>query len=87
MRLTQIVITKTAYADLVKLNKPTRKRLKDRITSYLIMDNPLLHAVKLKNKAEGTYRWRIGDYRIVFDIDKNKVVLLRVQHRQEIYNK
>ncbi len=87
MQLTHIVVTKSAHKDLLKIDSATRKRMKEKITDYMIMDNPLLYAVKLKNRKEGTYRWRIGDYRLIFDIDKNKVVLLRVQHRREVYSK
>lgn len=61
--------------------------MKQKIADYLIMDNPLMYAVKLKNTKTGTYRWQIGDYRLIFDIDKNKIVLLRVQHRREVYKK
>lgn len=84
-QLTRIVVTKSAYNDLVKLDNTTRRRLKDRITLYMIKRNPLEYAVKLKDSRLGTYRWWIGDYRIIFDIDKNKVVILRVQHRSDVY--
>jgi mRNA interferase RelE/StbE len=33
----------------------------------------------------GAYRFRIGDYRVVFDIDDNNVVILRIGHRKSIY--
>jgi len=37
--------------------------------------------------ALGTYRFRIGDYRVIFDIEGNEVVVLRVGHRREIYRR
>ncbi|PIZ66640.1 hypothetical protein COY15_00630 [Candidatus Roizmanbacteria bacterium CG_4_10_14_0_2_um_filter_39_12] len=40
---------------------------------------------KLTHNDIGTYRWRIGNYRIVFDIDGKNIVILRVGHRREIY--
>lgn len=33
----------------------------------------------------GTYRFRIGDYRIIFDIEGEEIVILRIGHRREIY--
>ncbi|WP_456486560.1 type II toxin-antitoxin system RelE family toxin [Candidatus Alkanophaga liquidiphilum] len=33
----------------------------------------------------GTYRFRIGDYRIIFDIDDDNMVILRIGHRKSIY--
>lgn len=35
--------------------------------------------------ALGTYRYRIGDYRVIFDMDGKKVVILRIGHRREVY--
>jgi mRNA interferase RelE/StbE len=35
----------------------------------------------------GTYRFRIGDYRVIFDLEGNDVIVLRVGHRKEIYRK
>ena len=34
------------------------------------------------------YRFRVGDYRIIFDMEKNKLIILVLQigHRKNIYN-
>ena len=37
-----------------------------------------------KLKKDFSYRFRIGDYRVVFDIDDNNVVILRIGHRKSI---
>ena len=49
-----------------------------------LRDNPLLYSDKLSDPALGTYKFRIGDYRVIFDIEGNDVVILRVGHRREI---
>ncbi|MBC8254135.1 MAG: type II toxin-antitoxin system RelE/ParE family toxin [Ardenticatenia bacterium] len=33
----------------------------------------------------GTYRFRVGDYRVIFDVEDDKVIILRVGHRRDIY--
>lgn len=33
----------------------------------------------------GSYRFRIGDYRVIFDIENDKIIILRVGHRAKIY--
>ncbi|PIU83448.1 MAG: hypothetical protein COS68_03990 [Elusimicrobia bacterium CG06_land_8_20_14_3_00_38_11] len=33
----------------------------------------------------GMYRFRVGDYRVIFDVDKNNIVILRIGHRKKIY--
>ncbi|MDH4220892.1 MAG: type II toxin-antitoxin system RelE/ParE family toxin [Candidatus Aminicenantes bacterium] len=35
----------------------------------------------------GGYRFRIGDYRVIFDIEGNEIGVLRVGHRREIYRR
>ncbi len=44
-------------------------------------------AEKLTDFAFGTYKFRIGDYRIIFDIEDKDIVILRVGHRREIYKR
>ncbi|GAH22209.1 unnamed protein product [marine sediment metagenome] len=33
----------------------------------------------------GSYRFRIGDHRVIFDLEDNKIIILRVGHRDKIY--
>jgi mRNA interferase RelE/StbE len=47
--------------------------------------DPLAHARKLSDQRIGTFRLRIGDYRVVFDYLDDKVVVLRVGDRKDIY--
>jgi mRNA interferase RelE/StbE len=41
-----------------------------------------------KLKGRGGYRIRIGDYRIIYEIEDNKLVVLVIDigHRKDIYN-
>ena len=79
----QLLYTQSAFDDIKKLDTIVKKRIKKKIEEY--SSNPKQYAKKLVNAAIGSYRWRIGNYRIVFDIDINKIVILRVGHRKEIY--
>ena len=82
------VITRTAYEDVKNLDRATKQRLKDRLEDLLILDNPLASAEKLKDKRAGSYVWRIGDFRVVFDVvSREKIVILRIQNRKEIYKR
>jgi len=69
--------------DIRKLDIVAKKRIKKKLEEYAI--NPHVYAKKLINSAIGSYRWRVGNYRIVFDIDGTNIVILRVGHRREIY--
>jgi len=79
----QIFYTKSAIKDLHKLDMVARKRLGKKI--LLFSHNPLKYATKLISPVIGTYRWRIGNYRIIFDLEKNKIIVLKIGHRREIY--
>lgn len=78
-----LLYTRTAYKDIQKLDIIVKKKIKKKIEEYAT--DPLCHAKKLINPAAGTYRWRVGNYRIVFDMEKDKIVILRIGHRREIY--
>ena len=36
-------------------------------------------------KGENKFRLRIGDYRILFSLEKNKIIIWKVGHRKNIY--
>lgn len=78
-----LLYTKSAVEDIRKLDIVIKKRIKKKLEEYAA--NPLFHAKKLVNSAIGSYRWRVGNCRIVFDIDGTKIVILRIGHRKEIY--
>jgi len=42
---------------------------------------------KLSDPILGEYRFGIGDYRVVFDIEGDEIIVLRVGHRREIYKR
>lgn len=79
----KVVYTRTSFKDIKKLDIVAKKRIKRKIEIY--SKNPLRYSKKLIDPKIGTYRWRVGNYRIVFDIDRRKIVILRVGHRREIY--
>ena len=47
----------------------------------------MAYAESLTDSELGTYRFRIGDYRVVFDIDGSEIIILRIGHRRELYKR
>ncbi len=39
----------------------------------------------MTDSSLGSYRFRVGDYRVIFDLEGEEIVVLRVGHRKEIY--
>ncbi|MFH1364965.1 MAG: type II toxin-antitoxin system RelE/ParE family toxin [archaeon] len=51
-------------------------------------ENPRNHQFK-KIKGEKSFRLRVGDYRIIFDFDKDKerIEILDIGHRKNVYKR
>lgn len=79
----KILFTDRSKKDLKSLDISTQKRIVDKLKEY--SSDPLHFSRKLQNSSIGTYRFRIGDYRISFDIKKDEVIILRIMHRKDIY--
>jgi len=84
-----VTYTKKAIKDLRSIEVKIAQRIIGKIFEYSKTENPLKFAKKLKGSILGDYRFRIGDYRAVFDIDaKGNVkilVIMTVKHRKDVY--
>lgn len=81
----RLIYTKRAVRDLKKLDQQSLNRMKRALERYV--EDPLRYAEMLTNPELGTYRFRIGDYRVIFDIEGDEIVILRVGHRRDIYRR
>ena len=79
----KIVFTRQALKDLENIDKKIQNRIALKLKEYA--KEPLRYARKLIHLRIGTYRFRIGDYRMIFDIDNENIVILRIGHRRSIY--
>ena len=81
----RIVVTRRAEKDLAELPKAVVRRIDTKILSLADAPRPV-EAVKLKG-ADALYRIRVGDYRIVYEVQDDVVVIVivRVGHRREVY--
>jgi mRNA interferase RelE/StbE len=80
-----LVYTRRAEKDINKLDLETKERIGRTLLRF--STDPLHFAEKLSDFNLGSYRFRIGDYRVVFDLEGTDIVVLRVGHRREIYRK
>ena len=74
-----------AAKEVDKLPSQIRKRILKKLKFYSSQENPFRFAEKLKDYRLGEYRFRIGDYRILFDAENHKIIILKVGHRKDIY--
>lgn len=83
----QLLYKKPAVKAIQKLPPPIRKRLKTKLEFFVAQDNPLTFAEPLTKPADAQYRFRVGNYRVLFDMDGQKAIILYVQHRRDVYRK
>lgn len=74
-----------AAKEIEKLPPATRKRILKKLKFFASQENPLRFATKLKDSRFGEYRFRIGDYRALFDVENHTIIILKIGHRKEVY--
>lgn len=84
-----VELTKRAIKDLKKLDKHTASLITGWLRKNLEgCENPRQHGKGLTANRSGQWRYRIGDYRIIADIQDDKILILvlNIGHRREIYD-
>jgi mRNA interferase RelE/StbE len=86
----EIVYTAESKKDLYALDTHLALRITKKINYYALdFDNPLQNAKPLTGTLAGLYRYRVGDYRAIFEMDSNRVIIvlsiLSIKHRKDIY--
>ena len=84
-----IVLTKNALDDIRRIDRQVAVRIRKKLAAMAGAKQSMNSAVRLTKPADAQYRWRIGQYRVLFDLDaeNNTAVILKVQHRKEIYRR
>ena len=77
--------TPQALKDLKKLPRNVQRTIIKKIDFFIASGKPLTFANHLINLDIGQYRFRIGDYRVIFDLVDETLVILTIGHRKEIY--
>ena len=80
-----LVYTRRAEKDINKLDPSVKKSIGRSLLK--LQADPIKYSEKLTDPRIGTYRFRKGDYRVIFDIEGNDIVILRVGHRRDIYRR
>jgi len=72
--------------DLERFDRTIAQKIVEKVKNYLTQDPERL-GIPLKGNLKGLYRYRIGDYRVIYVIDQEekKVMILKVNHRKKVY--
>ena len=80
-----LVYKKPAAKEIQKLPLQVRKRLKLKLEWFIAKEDPISFSKALTKPSDAQYRFRVGSYRILFDVDENRIIILHVQHRRDVY--
>ena len=83
----QLLYKKVAVKSIQKLSPQIKKRLQIKLEFFERQEDPLIFAKALTKPADAQYRFRVGNYRILFDLEGSNIIILLVQHRKDIYRK
>ncbi len=81
----KIELLKSAKKELSKLPRDVQERIRDKIDT--LKTNPYPSDVKKLKNGDGRLRIRIGNYRVIYKVEKNILVVLviKIGHRRQIY--
>lgn len=71
--------------DISKLSSLNKKIIKKSIEQKL-QTSPLVFGIPLRSSLKGMRKLRVGDYRVIFLIQKKTVRILLIEHRSSVYD-
>ena len=77
-----VELTRKAIKDLKAIPKGDRARIIERIEA---MEDDLAGDVKRLTNHTPEYRMRSGNWRVLFEVDGERIIVYRVLHRKEAY--
>ncbi len=72
--------------DISGLPKNIKARIKKAIENRLLID-PIKYGQPLRRGLQGYRKLRVGDYRVIYRIEKSNIIILKIGHRKEVYSK
>ena len=84
----QIELSETASKQLAKLDKTEAKRITTFLRQKLAeIDNPRQVGKALTGPLSGLWRYRVGDYRLICEIQDGvlRILVLKIGNRKQVY--
>ncbi|MFI4910858.1 MAG: type II toxin-antitoxin system RelE/ParE family toxin [Sedimentisphaeraceae bacterium JB056] len=83
----KIELTKEPEKFYLKQNKNVQKKLSTALRK--LASNPTPNQSKKLSGMDGLFRLRAGDYRVIYKIENDKLIILvvRIAHRKDVYRK
>ena len=83
----KVELDPAAERELGKIDQQTARRIRDGLNRLAQLDDPTTPCKALSGPLTGLWRYRVGDYRVILDIDRGNVAIVAIDlgHRSEIY--
>ena len=84
----KVLYLESVERDLLALDKPVRKKIMDKIEKTLAQD-PRGLGKSLTGSFAGLWRYRIGDYRVIYKIAEREILIMiaHIGHRKDVYRR
>lgn len=86
----KIKYLKSIQKEIRKINKGEQKKIREYLEERIAnADDPRKFGKALKGTHSEFWRYRVGQYRIICEIDDSEIVILviRIGHRKDVYRK
>lgn len=83
----RVEFTSSAGRDFSKLNRAMQQRITAKVNG--LADHPRPRGTEKLEGRENRYRIRVGDYRVIYEIQDDVLVVLivRIGHRRDVYRR
>jgi len=78
-----ISFKKSVAKDLKKIDRSKADRILKKLTTDLSVKADQLP--ELRGRFAGLRKYRVGNYRVIYTIIDDSVLILRIQHRKDVY--
>lgn len=78
----EVEVKKRAVKDLKSISSSDAAKIVEKMRQ---LEDNLTGDVKKLTNFTPEYRLRVGNYRVLFEVEDNRIIVYRVKHRREAY--
>jgi len=85
----RIEYAESVQKDVRKLDAQERKRIRDFIeVKVALLEDPRSFGKPLSGSLSGLWRYRVGNYRVIANIEDRdvRILVVKIAHRKEVYH-
>ena len=85
----RIICSEEALKSLKKLDRPVQKLIISYMDKIALLEEPRARGKALSANLRGFWRYRVGDYRILCEIQDEKLIIcvVNIDYRKNIYKR